>query len=59
MSQRSPTLRKLAFVLAAAAAFTVPLAGSSSADERHCYTPHIGSYPSYEVCYFLPIEPTQ
>ena len=52
-------MRKLAFLLAAAAAFTVPLAGSSSADERHCYTPHIGSYPSYEVCYFLPIEPTQ
>lgn len=58
-TQRSPALRKLMFVLTAAAALSVQLTASASADERHCYTPHIGSYPSYEVCYFLPIEPTQ
>jgi hypothetical protein len=48
--------------LAATAAFTVPLmagAGSASADTRHCYTPQVGGIPTYEVCYYLPIEPSQ
>jgi hypothetical protein len=54
-------VRKLALVLAATAAMTVPLvagAGSASADTRHCYTPHGAGLDTYEVCYFLPIEPT-
>ena len=33
-------------------------AGSASADTRHCYTPHVAGFDTYEVCYFLPIEPT-
>ena len=54
-------MRKLALVLAATAAMTVHLvvgAGNASADTRHCYTPHVAGFDSYEVCYFLPIEPT-
>jgi len=54
-------VRKLALVLAATAAMTVPLvvgAGSASADTRHCYTPHVAGFDSYEVCYYLPIEPS-
>ena len=55
-------MRKLALVLAATAAMTIPLvavAGSASADTRHCYSPHVGGIPTYEVCYSLPIEPSQ
>ncbi len=55
-------MRKLVLLAAAAipAAVTVPLllgSGSASA-ERHCYTPHVAGFDSYEVCYFLPIEPS-
>jgi hypothetical protein len=52
----------LALVLPATAAMTVALvtgAGSASADTRHCYTQHVGGIPTYEVCYYLPIEPSQ
>jgi len=54
-------VRKLALVLAATAAMTVPLvagAGSASADTRQCYTPHVAGFDTYEVCYYLPIEPS-
>lgn len=54
-------MRKFATILAVTAALFTGLlatASSASADTRHCYTPHIGGYPSYEVCYYLPIEPT-
>ncbi|MCU1602733.1 MAG: hypothetical protein JWO22_3442 [Frankiales bacterium] len=56
-------MRKLALLAAAAipAAVTLPLlttATGSAAAERHCYTPHVAGFDSYEVCYFLPIEPT-
>jgi hypothetical protein len=54
-------LRKLALTLAAAAAVAVPVAVSTSTTssaERHCYTPHVPGFDTYEVCYFLPIEPT-
>ena len=55
-------MRKLATVLAVTAALltgAVAAAGPASADTRHCYTPHVAGYPSYEVCYYLPIEFTQ
>ena len=54
-------MRKLALVLAATAAMTVPLvagAGSASADTRHCYTLHVPGFDTVEQCVYLPIEPT-
>ena len=35
---------------------TAVLAPSASAEPRKCYTPHVGPFPSYEVCYYLPID---
>lgn len=35
---------------------TAALAPGASAEPRKCYTPHVGSYPTYEVCHYLPID---
>ena len=52
-------LRRTSLLLAATAALALPLlaAAPASADpvERRCYTPHVGGFDSYEVCYFLPV----
>jgi hypothetical protein len=55
-------LRTLFTALALAAGLLVPAvatAAPASASERTCYTPHVAGFDTYEVCYFLPIEPTQ
>jgi hypothetical protein len=55
-------LRKLILGLAVAAGLLIPLvstASPASASERTCYSPHVAGFDTYEVCYFLPIEPTQ
>ena len=55
-------MRKLVLLAAATAAASVPLLGSlgggTASADRHCYTPHVAGFDSYEVCYYLPIEPT-
>lgn len=52
-------LRRTSLLLAVTAALALPLlaAAPASADpvERRCYTPHVAHFPSYEVCYFLPV----
>lgn len=55
-------MRKLVLALVATATVAIPLVATAtpaSATERHCYTPHVGGFDTYEVCYYLPVEPTQ
>ena len=51
-------MRKLLAVVALAAGLLVATSTSASADTRTCYTPHVAGFNTYEVCYYLPIEPT-
>ena len=50
-------MRALLVLVAALAATLVAGGGTASADTRHCYSPSVAGFDTYEVCYYLPIEP--
>lgn len=52
-------MRRHALLAAVITACALPLltASPATADERHCYTPHIGSFDTTAVCHYLPIDP--
>lgn len=46
--------RIVAGLLLAVPAFALAAPASAAVVDRHCYTPHAGPFPTYQVCYYLP-----